>query len=170
MDFESDALAWKTANGGRLRGIERKEIEYHPRTRAHHRGDTDPEASTFVLSRRLSSLSEKPSSGVEPRPGPPEPSRSLYLDAGPPPTLRKVPSHGGEPVTVRTNVATVLDCSPDGVWISARGRTGFVVVSTDGKEERVIASVGDEYASQADNTMQFGEGGRVLYLLRRDRQ
>ncbi len=94
----------------------------------------------------------------------------IWYSDGPPPTLRKVPSHGGEPVTVRESVATVLDCSPDGRWVSARGRTGFVVVSTDGKEERVIASSGDEYATQADNTMQFGEGGRVLYLLGRDRR
>jgi Tol biopolymer transport system component len=92
----------------------------------------------------------------------------FYVD-GPPPTLRKVPSQGGDPVSVRTEVGGVFDCSPDGRWISAMGKGGFTLFSTDGKEERLIAGI-TEYPSRAANTMQFGEGGRVVYMLRFDRR
>jgi Tol biopolymer transport system component len=88
----------------------------------------------------------------------------IWYSSGPPPTLHKVQSHGGDPVMVRSSVGRVHDCSPDGRWISAGGRSGPVLVSTDGRDERPIASI-LEYASQADNTMQFGEGGQVLYAL-----
>src|SRR6185436_17997528 len=93
----------------------------------------------------------------------------IWYSDGPPPTLRKVPSQGGDPVPVKTAVGRVLDCSPDGRWISAMGRTGFSLISTDGKEERVIAPITD-YPSRAHNTMQFGQGGRVLYMLNFDRR
>jgi len=84
-------------------------------------------------------------------------------------TLRKVPSQGGEATTVASAVGAVLDCSPDGRWVSGAARTGYELISTDGKERRVIASYRD-YAQRSDNTMQFGEGGRVLYLLAQDRR
>jgi Tol biopolymer transport system component len=88
----------------------------------------------------------------------------IWYSDGTPPTLRKVPSQGGDPVNVRAPVGRVLDCSPDGRWIAAMGRTGFTLFSTDGKEERLIAPIAD-YPSRSHNTMQFGEAGRVLYML-----
>jgi serine/threonine protein kinase/Tol biopolymer transport system component len=84
-------------------------------------------------------------------------------------TLRRVPSQGGEAMTVAESVGTVLDCSPDGRWISGAGRTGYELISTDGKERRLVANYRD-YAPRSDNSMQFGEGGRVLYLLAHDRR
>jgi Tol biopolymer transport system component len=93
----------------------------------------------------------------------------IWYSDGPPPTLRKVRSAGGDPVTVRPYVGRVLDCSPDGRWVAAMGKTGFMLVSTDGKEEKQVASV-LEYASRADNTMQFGEAGSVLYMIGLDRR
>jgi serine/threonine protein kinase len=84
-------------------------------------------------------------------------------------TLRKVPSQGGAPTTVASAVGAVLDCSPDGRWISGAGRTGYELISTDGKERRAVANYRD-YAQRSDNSMQFGDGGRVLYLLAQDRR
>jgi serine/threonine protein kinase/Tol biopolymer transport system component len=84
-------------------------------------------------------------------------------------TLRKVPSLGGDATTVATAVGAVLDCSPDGRWISGAGRAGYELISTDGKERRVVGAYRD-YAPRADNTMQFGDAGRVLYLLALDRR
>jgi serine/threonine protein kinase len=84
-------------------------------------------------------------------------------------TLRKVPSQGGEPTTVASSVGAVLDCSLDGRWISGAGQTGYELISTDGKERRIVAHYRD-YAARSDNSAQFGEGGRVLYLLGQDRR
>jgi serine/threonine protein kinase len=83
--------------------------------------------------------------------------------------LRKVPSQGGAATTVANSVGTVLDCSPDGRWISVAGRTGYELISIAGKERRIVADYRD-YAMRSDNTMQFGDGGRVLYLLAQDRR
>jgi Tol biopolymer transport system component/predicted Ser/Thr protein kinase len=96
-------------------------------------------------------------------------SEWVWYTEAPPPTLRKAPSQGGDPISVRTDVGRVLDCSPDGRWISAMGKAGFTLFSTDGKEERLIAGI-TEYPSRAENTMQFGDDGRVLYMLRFDRR
>jgi hypothetical protein len=49
------------------------------------------------------------------------------------------------------------------------GKAGFTLFSTDGTEERVIAPI-TAYPSRAHNTMQFGEAGRVLYMLEFDRR
>jgi Tol biopolymer transport system component len=84
-------------------------------------------------------------------------------------TLRKVPSQGGEATTIASSVGAVLDCSPDGRWLSVAGRTGYELISTDGKQRRIVADYRD-FAPRADNTMQFGDGGRVLYLLGQDRR
>jgi dipeptidyl aminopeptidase/acylaminoacyl peptidase len=85
--------------------------------------------------------------------------------------LAKVPSQGGDAVVVQANPAILLDCSPDGRWLLRRGRgqDGFMLTSTDGKNERLAARYSD-YASPAENAAQFGESGKVLYLLNRDRR
>jgi hypothetical protein len=44
-----------------------------------------------------------------------------------------------------------------------------MLTSANGKDERVVAAYND-YASRADNPAQFGEGGKVLYLLGLDRR
>jgi Tol biopolymer transport system component len=81
----------------------------------------------------------------------------------------KLPSQGGSPVTVKEGAGTVLDCSPDGRWIAYRGSDGVHLMSPDGTGDRQIASY-SEYASFSDFNGQFGEGGRVFYLLRLDRR
>jgi Tol biopolymer transport system component len=83
--------------------------------------------------------------------------------------LGRVPSAGGEPVSVEVPRGPLLDCSPDGRWLVRRGTQGFVLTSTDGRDERPAASYG-EYASRAATSVQFGAGGTVLYLLRLDRR
>jgi serine/threonine protein kinase len=84
-------------------------------------------------------------------------------------TLRRVPSQGGTATTVASRVGAVLDCSLDGRWISAAGPTGYELISTDGKERRLVANYRD-YAERSDNSMQFGDGGRVLHVLAQDRR
>jgi serine/threonine protein kinase len=83
--------------------------------------------------------------------------------------LKKVPSEGGQPVVIPAAPGTLEDCSPDGNWLVRRGQTGFVVTSTDGKKEHAAGSFAD-YASRAETSVQFGEGGRALYALRLDRR
>ena len=90
-----------------------------------------------------------------------------FTDAGA--TLHKVPSSGGSASQVANTVGAVLDCSPDGRWLSVTGRQGFELISSDGRERRAIGNY-VVYASRGDNTMQFGDGGRVLYALGQDRR
>jgi hypothetical protein len=86
-----------------------------------------------------------------------------------PARLGRVPSAGGEPVFVESTAGLLLDCSPDERWLVRRGTSQFVLTGTDGKGERVIASSG-VYATRADNSAQFGEQGKRLYLLGLDRR
>ena len=86
-----------------------------------------------------------------------------------PARLGKVPSQGGEPTIVEAPPAILLDCSPDGRWLVRRRANGFVLTSTDGKDERLVASAG-AYATRSANSVQFGEQGKVLYLLGLDRR
>lgn len=83
--------------------------------------------------------------------------------------LGKVPSGGGEPVIVETKPGSLRDCSPDGRWLVRSGSGGFVLTATDGTDERVAAS-SSAYATRADNSAQFGERGKRLYLLGLDRR
>jgi eukaryotic-like serine/threonine-protein kinase len=85
------------------------------------------------------------------------------------PELRRVSSEGGEPVVIPGEKGILEDCSADGRWLLLRGRTGYVLTSADGKEERDVVRF-DAYASRSNNTMQFGEDGKVLYALRLDRR
>lgn len=86
-----------------------------------------------------------------------------------PTRLGKLPSQGGEPVIVQAEPGVLLDCSPDGRWLARRRSDGFVLTATDGKGERLVATT-TTYASRADNSAQFGENGKVLYLLGLDRR
>jgi eukaryotic-like serine/threonine-protein kinase len=87
-----------------------------------------------------------------------------------PVTLRKVPSQGGVPVPVKAGPGVLRDCSPDGRWLARTGRDGrLVLTSTDGADERQIAEPG-EYVASGGIVNLFGEGGKVLYLLRADRR
>jgi serine/threonine protein kinase/WD40 repeat protein len=86
-----------------------------------------------------------------------------------PARLGRVPSAGGEPVIVESTAAILLDCSPDGRWLVRRGSSDFVVTGTDGKSEHVVAS-SRAYATRSDNSAQFGEQGKRLYLLGLDRR
>jgi Tol biopolymer transport system component len=85
--------------------------------------------------------------------------------------LAKLPSQGGDAVVVQASPAILEDCSPDGRWLLRRGpgQDGFILTSTDGRDKRQAARYGD-YASPADNAAQFGESGKVFYLLNRDRR
>jgi hypothetical protein len=83
--------------------------------------------------------------------------------------LARVPAGGGEPVRLEATPGLLRDCSPDGRWLARRIADAIVLTSTDGKAERVLAK-SSEYASRAEVTAQFGEGGRVLYLLSLDRR
>lgn len=92
----------------------------------------------------------------------------LWYSEGPG-RLSRVPSAGGAPVQLQAPSGILLDCAPDGRLLFRSGRGGYVLTSPDGGSEREIASAG-AYASLADNTVQFGEGGKVLYFLRLDRR
>jgi Tol biopolymer transport system component/predicted Ser/Thr protein kinase len=81
--------------------------------------------------------------------------------------LNKLPSQGGEPVAIPAPPFGLHDCSPDGRWVVGRGPKGFLVLSTDGTQQHDIATNAD-YPS--DNVAQFGEGGRVLYMLNQSRR
>lgn len=70
---------------------------------------------------------------------------------------------------VQAEPGVLLDCSPDGRWLARRRSDGFVLTATDGKGERLVATT-TTYASRADNSAQFGENGKVLYLLGLDRR
>jgi len=85
-------------------------------------------------------------------------------------TLQKVRSHGGDPVPVQAALGQLVDCSPDGRWLARSGRDGgLMLTSTDGKAERLLARAGEAiWGGEAANL--FGEGGKVLYLLGRDRR
>lgn len=83
--------------------------------------------------------------------------------------LGRVPGGGGEPVFIEATPGMLLDCSPDGRWLVRRAADAFVLTSTDGKSERVIAS-SSAYATRAAVSAQFGERGKVLYLLGLDRR
>jgi serine/threonine protein kinase/Tol biopolymer transport system component len=86
-----------------------------------------------------------------------------------PARLGRVPSAGGEPVIVESTAGILLDCSPDGRWLVRRGTSEFVLTGTDGKGERVVAS-SSAYATRSDNSAQFSERGKRLYLLGLDRR
>ncbi len=81
-----------------------------------------------------------------------------------PTRLGRVPSGGGEPIAVPAASGVLLDCSPDGRWLARLGADGIVLTATDGTDERPIGAAGS-YATRAENVAQFGERGRVLYLL-----
>ena len=82
--------------------------------------------------------------------------------------LNKLPSQGGEPVALPGPPFTLHDCSPDGRWLVGRGPKGFLVLSTDGTQQHDIATNADYPFS--NDLAQFGEGGRVLYVLNQNRQ
>jgi eukaryotic-like serine/threonine-protein kinase len=87
-----------------------------------------------------------------------------------PARLGRVPSGGGEAVvTAQAKPGALLDCSPDGHWLIRRGSEGFVLTSTDGTSERILTPT-TAYAARAANTVQFGERGTRVYLLRVDRR
>jgi Tol biopolymer transport system component len=93
----------------------------------------------------------------------------IWFSSGPA-RLGRVPSGGGEPVIMeQAKPGALLDCSPDGRWLIRRGVGGFVLTSTDGKSERMLTPT-TAYAARATNTVQFGERGTRLYLLRVDRR
>ena len=81
--------------------------------------------------------------------------------------LHKLPSQGGEPVAIPGPTFVLHDCSPDGRWVVGRGARGFLLLSTDGTQQHEIATNADYPSS---NLTQFGEGGRVLYMLNQNRQ
>jgi serine/threonine protein kinase len=93
----------------------------------------------------------------------------IWYSEGLPPRLAKLPSQGTDPVGVPAAPGILVDCSPDGRWLVRRGQKALMLTSTNGKDERVVAAYSD-YASRADNPAQFGEGGKVLYLLGLDRR
>lgn len=93
----------------------------------------------------------------------------IWYSEGLPPRLGKLPSQGADPVVVQAAPGILVDCSPDGRWLVRRGQSGLMLTSTSGKDERVVAAYSD-YATLADNPAQFGEGGKVLYLLGVDRR
>ena len=86
-----------------------------------------------------------------------------------PARLGRVPSAGGEPVSVESTAGLLVDCSPDGRWLVRRGTSEFVLTGTEGQGERVVAS-SSVYATRSDNSAQFGEHGKRLYLLGLDRR
>jgi eukaryotic-like serine/threonine-protein kinase len=77
--------------------------------------------------------------------------------------LSKVPSQGGQPVAVKDQVEQLVDCSPDGRLIAYTAKDGVHLVSPDAKQDRLLT--GEKIYSIRG---QFGEGGKVLYLLRTD--
>ena len=81
--------------------------------------------------------------------------------------LHKRPSQGGEAVAIPGPPLVLHDCSPDGRWVVGRDAKGFLLLSTDGTQHHAIATNAD-YPSV--NLAQFGEGGRVLYMLNQNRQ
>jgi serine/threonine protein kinase len=86
-----------------------------------------------------------------------------------PPRLAKVPANGGDPVRVEAQPGILLDCSEDGRWLVRRTQAGFVLTTADGKTDRQIASP-TAYATRAGTIAQFGEHGKVVYLLGLDRR
>jgi serine/threonine protein kinase len=83
--------------------------------------------------------------------------------------LGRIPGGGGEPVFIAAQPGILLDCSPDGRWLVRRAAGGFVLTSTDGKSERLVAQ-SSAYAAHAATSAQFGARGKVLYLLGLDRR
>lgn len=86
-----------------------------------------------------------------------------------PPRLARVRANGGDPVHVEAQPGILLDCSEDGRWLVRRTQAGFVLTTSDGKTDRHIASL-TAYATRAGTTAQFGEHGKVVYLLGLDRR
>ena len=86
-----------------------------------------------------------------------------------PARLGRVPSAGGEPVIVESTAGLLVDCSTDGRWLVRRGTSEFVLTGTEGQGERVVAS-SSAYATRSDNSAQFSEHGKRLYLLGLDRR
>jgi Tol biopolymer transport system component len=86
-----------------------------------------------------------------------------------PSRVGRVSAAGGEPVWVDVPAGPLFDCSPDGQWLGRLGRQGYVLTSTDGKTERLIAESG-AYATGGESVAQFGEGGTRVYFLNADRR
>jgi serine/threonine protein kinase len=86
-----------------------------------------------------------------------------------PPRLARVPANGGDPVRVEAQAGILLDCSEDGRWFMRRTQAGFVLTTADGKTDRQIAN-STAYATRDGTTAQFGEHGKVVYLLGLDRR
>jgi WD40 repeat protein len=91
----------------------------------------------------------------------------IFYSQGPT-RLAKVPSQGGAPVPIAAGPGELIACSPDGQWLARRGRDGYVLTSTDGTTDRPLASYTEH--ARAPNSPQFGDGGRILYLLGSDRR
>jgi Tol biopolymer transport system component len=85
------------------------------------------------------------------------------------PNLRKLRSQGGEPQSMKATAGVLADCSPDGRWLLRQVQSGIVLTSTDGKDERMIASIKD-YPGVSKAALQFGEGGKVVYVLGSNRR
>jgi Tol biopolymer transport system component len=83
--------------------------------------------------------------------------------------LAKLPSGGGASQPVEATAGILADCSPDGRWLLRIGQVDLLLTSTSGAPERKIARV-EDYPGLPRNALQFGEGGKVVYVLCRDRR
>ena len=92
----------------------------------------------------------------------------IWFSEGPP-HLARLHSQGGEPQTIKASPGVLADCSPDGRWLLRQVQTGIVLTSTDGTQDRLIARL-EDYPSVPKGTLQFGEGGKVVYVLGRNRR
>ena len=97
---------------------------------------------------------------------------SIWYSEGAMPQLGSVPAAGGAPIRVEATPGVLLDCSDDGRWLMRRLQNGLGLTSADGKIDRRLASTG-AYAARGRSVgqaVQFGEHGKVLYLLSLDRR
>jgi Tol biopolymer transport system component len=83
--------------------------------------------------------------------------------------LAKLPIGGGAPQPVQAIAGNLADCSPDGRWLLRVGQADVLLTSTSGAPERKIAHL-EDYPGLSDNSLQFGEGGKIVYLLCRDQR
>jgi WD40 repeat protein len=92
----------------------------------------------------------------------------IWFSEGPA-RLGRVPSAGGEPQFVQANPGPLMACSPDGRSFLRLGTADYVITSSNGKSERMLAPA-SEYATRGDTVGQFSGDGTRVYLLRRDRR
>jgi WD40 repeat protein len=92
----------------------------------------------------------------------------IWFSEGPP-HLARLHSQGGEPQAIQASPGLLADCSPDGRWLLRQIQTGVALTSTDGMKDRLIATL-EDYPNLPKGALQFGEGGKAVYLLGRNRR